>query len=313
MSTYISLQPRDASQQKAITNIWNAACGKDLTITPRFVSYNLQPFVGVESAGRLSNDQSAAIVVSSREQRGWIDMIAVHPETQRRGVGTELLRWAEGWLSAKGCKRIQLGGSYRWFVPGLPQSLEAHLSFFTRNGYSLQTEEWDVEHDLTNYVSPRDTSHLRGSFLAAQQNDIEPMREFFARNFAGRWSEEFEQHIRDGARISDYHVLWIDGAVEGFALLTFDDSARTLDRFFMHGMSQPRGQLGAIGVSERVRGRGYGGALLDAGLRRLKDAGIRGCVIDWTDLVDFYAKFGFRPRRKYLTLAKELTTTAINA
>jgi predicted N-acetyltransferase YhbS len=43
--------------------------------------------------------------------------------------------------------------------------------------------------------------------------------------------------------------------------------------------------------------------VLDAGLRRLRDAGIAGCVIDWTGLLDFYGKFGFHPYRKYEMLA----------
>ena len=47
-------------------------------------------------------------------------------------------------------------------------------------------------------------------------------------------------------------------------------------------------------------------AVLDAGLRRLHNNGINGCVIDWTDLVEFYGKFGFTPYRKYVQLVKAL-------
>ena len=49
-----------------------------------------------------------------------------------------------------------------------------------------------------------------------------------------------------------------------------------------------------------------GAAVLDAGLRRLHNNGINGCVIDWTDLVEFYGKFGFTPYRKYVQLVKAL-------
>jgi predicted N-acetyltransferase YhbS len=72
----------------------------------------------------------------------------------------------------------------------------------------------------------------------------------------------------------------------------------------MHRLPKPWGQLGPIGVSKDVRGKGYGGALLDAGLGYLRDQGVRGCVIDWTDLVDFYGKFGFKPYREYAILGK---------
>jgi predicted N-acetyltransferase YhbS len=59
-------------------------------------------------------------------------------------------------------------------------------------------------------------------------------------------------------------------------------------------------------VSQERRGSGYGGALLDTGLSRLRDAGVAGCVIDWTTLLDFYGKFGFKPFRQYEMLAKVL-------
>jgi predicted N-acetyltransferase YhbS len=74
----------------------------------------------------------------------------------------------------------------------------------------------------------------------------------------------------------------------------------------LHAFARPWGQLGPIGVSKDVRGKGYGGCLLDASLLHLHMRGIRGCVIDWTDLVNFYGKFGFKPYREYAMLGKEL-------
>jgi hypothetical protein len=46
--------------------------------------------------------------------------------------------------------------------------------------------------------------------------------------------------------------------------------------------------------------------LLDAGLRRLHNSGINGCVIDWTTLLGFYGKCGFRPYRKWAPLWRAL-------
>ena len=92
--------------------------------------------------------------------------------------------------------------------------------------------------------------------------------------------------------------------VDGFARITLKDSERPLDRFYMHRLPKPWEQLGPIGVSASVRGKGYGGALLDAALCQLRDCGVRGCVIDWTELIDFYAKFSFTPYREYLILIK---------
>jgi predicted N-acetyltransferase YhbS len=100
-------------------------------------------------------------------------------------------------------------------------------------------------------------------------------------------------------------LLWTDRGVDGFCLLTFEDSAQPLERFYPYQLPRPWGQLGAVGVSVDRRGRGFGAALVDAGLRRLHDNGVNGCVIDWLVIEEFYAKFGFSKLRDYQQLYKE--------
>ena len=112
--------------------------------------------------------------------------------------------------------------------------------------------------------------------------------------------------LREGGRITDHVLIWSERGVEGDCRVTFENSERPLERFFMHSLPRPWGQLGSIGVSADCRGKGYGGALLNAGLRYLRECGVRGCVIDWTTLLDLYGKFGFRPYHEYIALGKFL-------
>jgi predicted N-acetyltransferase YhbS len=101
-------------------------------------------------------------------------------------------------------------------------------------------------------------------------------------------------------------LLWSERGVDGCCLLTFPDSVRPLERFYPYQLPKPWGQLGSIGISADRRGVGFGAALLDAGLRRLHNNGVNGCVIDWTTLTDFYGKFGFAPYRSYVMLGRSL-------
>jgi GNAT superfamily N-acetyltransferase len=66
------------------------------------------------------------------------------------------------------------------------------------------------------------------------------------------------------------------------------------------------GGLGPIGVSAHLRGQGLGQQLMDASLVELRRSGVQWCTIDWTRLVDFYARFGFRPKQAYLRGHKRL-------
>lgn len=317
------LDTDDAGHLSAVAALWNAACGPELAITPGAVRFNTLPTTGAVQAGQLAIAEGQAVgfvlasafpggdsAVSSREA-GWVDAIAVSPHFQSRGIGGALLAWAEEWLAGQGCVRVRLGGSLRPFAPGLPSALGSE-GFFRDRGYDNRpagARDWDVARSLADYTSPSSVRlGLPVKVRPAQPGEARALLDFFEREFPGRWRFEFQEYLRSAGRLSDYMLLLTEAGIEGFCQLTFEDSLRPLDRFFMHGLPRPWGQLGPIGVSQGCRGTGYGAAVLDAGLRRLRDAGVAGCVIDWTSLLDFYGKFGFQPYRQYEMLMKEVLT-----
>ena len=130
------------------------------------------------------------------------------------------------------------------------------------------------------------------------------------RQFPGRWHFEFEEFLREGGRIADYFLAFSATALAGFARLTFEDSERPIERFYMHRLPRPWGQLGPLGIAAESRGQGLGAALVDAALRHLHQQGVTGCLIDWTDLLSFYAKFGFGPYRQYAIFMKAFAPAA---
>jgi GNAT superfamily N-acetyltransferase len=313
--------PFDPTHIPAATALWNAACGADLAISERAMRYNTLPTTGALQEGcvALADGRPVGFVLASAlpaspdvspPEMGWIDAIAVRPDAQRRGIGSALLAWAEGWLAEQGCTRARLGGSLRPFAPGLPSDLDSE-PFFRRRGYDNRPQgetDWDVARTLADYTPRHNTQYPISNtrIRPAKPGDESALLAFFHREFPGRWRFEFEEFVAAGGRMADFMLLWREGEVDGFARLTLADSERPLDRFFMHRLPQPWGQLGPIGVGRGRRGLGLGGALLDAGLCHLADLGVNGCVIDWTSLVDFYGKYGFKPYRQYEMLMKAL-------
>lgn len=314
------LEPFTLSCVPEAADIWNAATTPSLAISRRLVEYNVRPSTGAVREGRMAVDAGVPIgfviatalpndSATSNPEVGWVEILAVRPEAQGRGAGSALLAWAESWLCDQGCVRARLGGGLRPFAPGLAVELN-NEPFFSRRGYRLRQGsgyEWDMATDLAAYVGLPSATRTESAILqAAEAGDQGAILAFLQREFPNRWRYEFEEFLRDGGRMSDYVLLWSGRGVDGFARLTLMDSERPIERFYMNDLPRPWGQLGPIGVSRDTRGQGYGGALLDAGLCRLRDLGARGCVIDWTDLVGFYGKFGFRPYRKYAMLVKDL-------
>jgi GNAT superfamily N-acetyltransferase len=310
----IPFNTADPTHLEAAAQVWNAACGPELPISAQFVAYNVRPCAGGAQAGRLAFDGGAVVgfalaslvdgepLVTS-ENTGWIDALAVAPTAQHNGCGGELLNWAERWLAERGRTQINLGGSLRPFAPGLPEEL-GRLDFYTRRGYVERYMAYDMAANLATYTPPPAVRDVDAAARPAQPGQEEALLGFLRREFAGRWRYEAEDHLRQGMRISDFMLLWTTRGVDGCCLLTFQDSGHPLERFYPYRLPKPWGQLGSIGISEDCRGKGYGAVLLDAGLRRLHNNGVNGCVIDWTGLVDFYGKFGFEVYRAYHCLRK---------
>ena len=315
--SFLSLDPSNPAHLSAIVSIWTASCGPALAMTRRLAAYNLQPATGAVQAGQVAVRYDAPIGfvlcsalpgdrATSPPELGWIDAVTVLPDAQGHGIGSELLAWAENSLREQGCTGAKLGGGLRPFAAGYPAEL-GNEGFFRRRGFRARAGSeyvWDVARDLSDYAATRrrDDAAIR----PAQPGDENRLLEFLEREFPNRWRFAFQEFRREGGRISDWVVLLTGRGVDGFARLTFEDSVQPLGRFYPHSLPRPWGQLGPIGVSKDLRGKGYGGALLDVSLGHLRERGVRGCIIDWTDLVDFYSRFGFKPYRQYAMLVKAL-------
>lgn len=312
MIDYRAFETANPAHHAHAAALWTRACGAALTLSPRALAYNTRPWRNGQQAGQFAfaGDEPAGFVLASYwkgNDLGWVDALAVAPEFRQRGLGQHLLEWAEAWLRAQGCGRAQLGASLRWFVPGVP--VELNDAFFRTRGYLPSPnalEEWDLALDLHEYVSPAFLRALNVGLGPAASHDVEPLRDFLRREFPARWLIEFEQHLADGGATEEYILLTGERGVEACCRVTFEDSVRCAERFYPTPLPRPWGQAGSIGVSADRRKVGYGSALLDAALKYLQARGVRGCVIDWTDLASYYERFGFKRHRAYRMLSKSL-------
>jgi GNAT superfamily N-acetyltransferase len=296
--------------------LWTRANGDAFALPPRAFAYNLRAPAGVVHAGRfaVTNGERVGFVLASVLQNhpdvappnlGWLDALVVVPEYQNRGIGRALFAWAEEWLHAQGRSHIRLGGGICPFAPGVAR--EWNINFFRASGYAPRDENpfvQDLGRDLLTYASPSFVRAPAQPPRAATAHDLDALRVFFGREFPGRWFYEFEQHLRDGARIEDYMLLETERGIDACCVMTFEDSVRPVERYYPSPLPRPWAQVGAIGVSADRRNAGYGSALLDAALLYLQARGVRGCIIDWTHHVGYYERFGFQPHRKYAMLVK---------
>ena len=294
--------------------IWNSASHTDYTINERLLCYNAIPATDEVIEGRVAiRDREAvgfvwacAITNELPSKLGWVSAIAVHSSAQRQGIGSALLTWAEDWLKEKGCKRIRIGGNLRPFLPGLPYAMRENGVFFMNRGYQSppgQPYEYDVARSLKDY-RPIYSKPAYVDQSPMQSGEEHLLLDFLHREYPGRWEFEAREFVRNGGRAADFLLLRIHGQVQGFCRLTLPDSERPIERFYPQRLPPPWGQFGPLGLSKAVRGQGLGGYLIDAVAVHMQSLGVDGCIIDWTSLVDFYSKFGFKIYNQYISLSK---------
>lgn len=297
-----------------IARLWSSAAGPELAMSQRMVRYYAEPAEGVWQSGRFAEFDGRLvglvwITTAHKLNRdhglsGFVEMLCVDPGYQGRGIGTRLLGWAEDMLADQACERIVLGGGFRYPVNCVPLELESQ-DYFRDRGYLDGVPVWDVVRDLTGFDADDEIGEYDALIVEASETDQAELFEFLDTTYP-RWAIELTDFRKSQGRLSDYLVLRVDGQLQGFCQLTFEDSRRPLERFLGSPLPRPWGELGPIGLTQSVRGRGFGGALLREGLAVLRNKGVRGCRILWTPVPHFFETAGFQREREFTMMSKDI-------
>ncbi|MCX7799147.1 MAG: GNAT family N-acetyltransferase [Fimbriimonadales bacterium] len=236
--------------------------------------------------------------------RGYVVLLAVHPEHRRKGVGTELLSAAERYLRVRGARTAWVCGyAPGYFLPGVDLAYAGAPEFFERNGYSevyrplaMQAPLWDLSTPV--WVAER-RRILEAQGIRFQSFEPElawPALEFARAHFAGDWVRWVKEAIRDITLGDDPSRL----------VFAWRDGARPEVLGFSHYLGE---RFGPIGVRSSERGRGIGQVLLYETLHAQKARGLRCSWFLWSDdptAARLYEAAGFEEIRRFSYLKKEL-------
>jgi len=249
--------------------------------------------------------------------KGNLSFILVGEESRGRGIGGALLDRAQDWLRERGATRLHLGRDTYHFFPGAPldegEGFAALLGFLGAKGFAAESDEHDLCADLGELDLKRLAAKLKKApgyvtvcYESAHRVSLE---RFFRANFPGRWFSDTIEAIDAGMRGTDLLLLREEssGDIVGFSRI-YDASSPILGPgvYWRELMGDRPCGLGPIGVDESRRGAGLGLRLLYDSMAQLAARGCRTMVIDWTDLVGFYAKMGFAVWKSYRLMTKPL-------
>lgn len=203
-------------------------------------------------------------------------------------------------MRERGTTTVLFGMDSRHFWPGVPVDKPRLNDFLMVEGFAMSGEYFDLERDLTDYVPPKELPTEDVEFRVLNDDDHQLLARFFDREFPGRWRYDIMTKIEKEGCHSGIVGLFHKDAIHGFASIQDSSCKYPIGgAVWRKSLGENWGTLGPIGVSQKVRGLGWGGAMLSAGLLELQSRGVKRCLIDWTTLDEFYGKHGFKKTRIY--------------
>jgi GNAT superfamily N-acetyltransferase len=277
-----SLDPQ--RDRTALEDLWRAALAPAWPPLPAGLDLVREGIVADEDRRMLG---AAAV-----DPAGSILLLLVHPQHQRRGIGTALLDAAMDRLRAAGASRVGLGSGAPGYVwPGVPANLPGAVRFFEARGCTWDYTAIDLTCDLHAYgaaATSDATLAVAGSSDAAD-----------ALAFERRWFPQWVRWFEVGDR-SIMLARGRDGDVAG--TLLFAGPGRC--SVFWPMLGDDMATIGCVGVAEPARHAGIATAMVVRASRLLREAGAGACHIGWAWRTELYERAGYRPWREYLVAAR---------
>jgi beta-N-acetylhexosaminidase len=236
--------------------------------------------------------------------QGGIALLMVHPDFQRRKIGSRLHDYALLYLSDQNMKRAQLGaGAGERFWNGVPSDLTAAVPFFEARGWEFTETAHDLTRSLHDYETP-DTIRERLAQASVVVQPATPEQVPLILAFEERAFPNWFPYFRDTAergRPDDLLAAWNrEGEVVGSLLMFSKDSPHSeMDRIWQAMLGADMGGLGCVGVAESERERGIGLGMVARASEILRERGVGNCHVGWTWLLDWYGQLGYQPWRSF--------------
>lgn len=304
-----------------IIQLWNSEIGdqfplrEDLLIQNSYNDENILPngsFLCLNERGDvigfiLAKKWQEKIAVNINAHIGWIQVLLVNSNFRNQGIGTTLLKLAEDELKSKNVQSIRIGADLWHYFPGVPSIFTDVCKWFERKGYKFEGYEYDLicKYDDKQFELPQPIKNVTFSLL--KQTEKEQLLTFLHKCFPGRWEYEAIQYFKKGGTGREYVVLKKNNEIIGFCRINDAESPFIAQNVYWSPLfTEHLGGIGPLGVDQKERKKGYGIAIIQAGIMQLRKRGINQIVIDWTGLVSFYNKLGYQVWKTYSKYSKSI-------
>ena len=249
----------------------------------------------------------------SYNELSWISLIYVKPEFRRRGIGSLLLEKVEEIFKKQNKKNIYLGKDYYNFFPGLPVELKIHRAWFEKRGFTIGYDTNDLIKKVNSLTKKEELKLFKDgknyTIRRATKTDFVGIDKLIKENWPGRWHMEFVDYVSNGGTGHEYMIcLNEDNQVLGFCKVCGKTTPIILNGYSMnyYDRFESLSGIGPLGVDKNFRKLNIANNILKTIINELLVDGTTDIIIDWTNLMHIYQKYGFEVWKSYTYIYKEL-------
>lgn len=235
--------------------------------------------------------------------RGWINVMFVDYDHQRKGIGEILVKHAEEKLKSMGAETVTLAAySPNYFFPGVDKdSYSGAVKFFDKLGYNAGEMSYSMCKDLHGYKISAETldklSKVKESgysFINFEYKYALDLLEFLKSEFGGGWKRNALMSMQNNTA-EDCILLVLNNEQEivGFCMRMIDGNPM---------------RFGPFGIKGEIRNLGLGGILFDIMQMEMEKRGIYHLYFVSTDEPGrrFYERHGVKVFRTFVDYRKNI-------
>lgn len=311
------IRPYQGSDEVQLLEVWNASMTHDAISPAIFYTQVLldSNFLPENLPVAVEDDRVVGFVLALTRQvplflqgldpdQAWITAFGVHPDYQRRGIGTALFAHILERLKADGRRQVGISPYVpNYFVPGVDvQAYPSTIAFLEQvAGFQTLYRAISMGADLTGFQVPEDVLALERRREAEDGITIRPvttadlpeLMPFIVRHFGWDWFRHAQEYL----------LQYFGGGPDNICFLVAREHGRIV------GYCQQRGErFGPFGVDPACRNKGIGRLLLFRCLSIMSAKHNYFAYFLWTgeDAARLYALAGFKRRREFAVLRKDL-------